>query len=492
MRLLFTASFLLLGGPSAHAQSPLIGARYFSGWYNCSLHPRPSCWSHFQGFSPTGEPTPNFFPFYPERLPTLGLYTTALDTVVAEVHAADAALDYWSILYYDADAACAAADPNLAFCLDSALTFMLENSTAVWANTRRLQFYITYSNDVDRGSGAMFVGPAGQAAWQSRMRTWLRAMAHPRYLRVNGRPVFEVLIPDIFVAQCGGSVDAANALLAQFRAAGVAAGVGEVLIGGSWQLPSTPSAPPAPRPHPAGFMHYPDTDILCDPAAPCDLGALHSATLQQCFAACNATSSCTALVFSPSGSNCTLKSQAGPGAGAPGRDAWVRVLDQTAYDFTSTYNAAPPVCPGEPNWVCPQYRNSWWPNATPSGARIFPYTDCSNYQAAARGNHSLDAVPYLPNVIAGFDPRPWEEQAPSFAAPTEAEWEAALVQARALVMAPGNTKFGFPDASAPSGVQPAVCVYAWNELGEGGIVAPTAGSGTMMLDVLARVFPRAP
>jgi hypothetical protein len=64
----------------------------------------------------------------------------------------------------------------------------------------------------------MFVGPAGQAAWQSRMRTWLRAMAHPRYLKVNGRPVFEVLIPDIFVAQCGGSVDAANALLAQFAA----------------------------------------------------------------------------------------------------------------------------------------------------------------------------------------------------------------------------------------------------------------------------------
>ena len=68
-------------------------------------------------------------------------------------------------------------------------------------------------------------------------------------------------------------------------------------------------------------------------------------------------------------------------------------------------------------------------------------------------------------------------------------WEAALLQARGLAAGAGNDKFGFPDATAPSGVRGAVMIYAWNELGEGGIVAPTMGAGTMMLDVLARVFP---
>ena len=114
-------------------------------------------------------------------------------------------------------------------------------------------------------------------------------------------------------------------------------------------------------------MHYPGTDIAC--SGGCDLGSLPSASLQQCAAACNATAGCAALVYLAAGSNCTLKGAAGPGAPRAGADAYVRVLDAVAWDFTATYNAAPPVCPGEPNWVCPRYANSWWPNATPAGAR---------------------------------------------------------------------------------------------------------------------------
>jgi len=74
-------------------------------------------------------------------------------------------------------------------------------------------------------------------------------------------------------------------------------------------------------------------------------------------------------------------------------------------------------------------------------------------------------VPYLPNVIAGFDPRPWEEQGPSFTDPTRAEWAAALTQARDLVADPANSIFGLPDASSPTGLRPAISIYAWNELG---------------------------
>ena len=68
------------------------------------------------------------------------------------------------------------------------------------------------------------------------------------------------------------------------------------------------------------------------------------------------------------------------------------------------------------------------PNATASGGKVFPYEECGVYQGFARLNHTGDDVPYVPNVIAGFDPRPWEEHSPSFAMPNQTEWEAALQQ----------------------------------------------------------------
>ena len=49
---------------------------------------------------------------------------------------------------------------------------------------------------------------------------------------------------------------------------------------------------------------------------------------------------------------------------------------------------------------------------------------------------------------------------------------------------------GVYNATAPGGVRPAVSIYAWNEFGEGGIVAPTRGDGTMKIDVIAEVFGR--
>ena len=55
--------------------------------------------------------------------------------------------------------------------------------------------------------------------------------------------------------------------------------------------------------------------------------------------------------------------------------------------------------------VCSRYVHSWFPNATATGAKIFPYAETGSYQGIARTNHSHDRVPYLANVIAGFDPR---------------------------------------------------------------------------------------
>ena len=65
--------------------------------------------------------------------------------------------------------------------------------------------------------------------------------------------------------------------------------------------------------------------------------------------------------------------------------------------------------------------------------------------------------------------------------------EAVLRQVREQALDPANN-FGFPDKSLPRGVQPAVNIYAWNEYGEGGIMAPTQGDGYMKLETIAKVF----
>lgn len=248
--------------------------------------------------------------------------------------------------------------------------------------------------------------------------------------------------------------------------------------------PSVPGTPgSAPLPHPEGYMQYNTTDIPCDS---CNLAKLQGETFFSCSSACNTTGACTAFVLYPN-STCQLKSSAGPGAGGSG-NTFVRVLDPVSYEWRGTYNDAQPVCPDQPNWECQRYINSWFPNATANGAKLFPYEECSSYQAAARGNQTNDPVPYLPNVIAGFDPRPWEEHGASFIAPTGAEFTAALTQLYTLLSDSNNRVFGFPDDSAPNGVRPAGTVYAWNEFGEGGICAPTVGSGTALVDALSNVF----
>jgi hypothetical protein len=49
-----------------------------------------------------------------------------------------------------------------------------------------------------------------------------------------------------------------------------------------------------------------------------------------------------------------------------------------------------------------------------------------------------------------------------------------------------SSRFGFPLPGG--GVQPALTIYAWNEFGEGGMVAPTRGDRYMKLEAIEQVF----
>ena len=196
----------------------LVGAHYFSGWYE---EPADK-YSHFHGFALDGTAVDNFFPYFPARVPLLGNLTTSEETIVREIAAADKALDFFDVLYYDTgDAATCGPnpDPNLDYCVDTALAFML-NSTKAWLGVKRLRFFISYSNDRDRQAPGRFVGPSGENAWNSLVKTWVRAMAHPRYLKINGRPVFKVLIPEVFFGvECGSNATLMGERLEALRTA---------------------------------------------------------------------------------------------------------------------------------------------------------------------------------------------------------------------------------------------------------------------------------
>lgn len=292
----------------------LAGAHYFSGWSrDCPSGSKPGCYSHFHGFTPTGQPTKDWFPDYPDRTPLLGMLTTDEVTVSREVAEADTALDFFDMLYYDGGPHCGAnEDPGLSFCLDSSLAFML-NSTTMWQNTSRLHFFISYSNDIDRNRKDIFVGSAGDLKWKALVKTWTMAMMHHRYLKINNRPVFKILIPDIFVNECGGNTSLATLRLGELRAAAKALGLDNPLIGGGWENPSIPATGemPTPRPHPHGYMLYPTTDVACPGGCTIKTAAV-AGGVESCQALCNATAGCSTVTMGRvNTSSCRLLSSDG-------------------------------------------------------------------------------------------------------------------------------------------------------------------------------------
>jgi hypothetical protein len=91
--------------------------------------------------------------------------------------------------------------------------------------------------------------------------------------------------------------------------------------------------------------------------------------------------------------------------------------------------------------------------------------------------------PYVPYVPAGWDPKPWRDPRPSFAFPTREEWTAALKRVKAALDL--HPSLGIP---AKEDRKKMLLIYAWNEFGEGGIMAPTRGEQEMKLQAVREVF----
>ena len=346
----------------------LVGVEYFAGWWE-SL---PNKW-HGKGWT-TNEP--DWRAQFPGRVPLLGSYNDqpTMDREIAA--AASHGVDFFSILWYFPRAG--SRQETEAHLLNRGLENFLRSTNAV-----RMRFMIEYCN-------APSFCATNDAEWSTCINTWVAAMKHPSYLRVDGRLVFKIHGADQFLQTHQRDLQLCERRLAQLRDAVRASGLGEVLIGG-------------------GVMS---------------------------------------------------RSQVKPAN-----------LVAKLFDFTATYMSIPEVEVREAD---------------------HPFASLAVEARQARVLHANDPVPWVPYLAAGWNPRPWTHPGAEthhrrfFTFPTRSEWLDELRSLKADLAKYPN--FGLPRATGAR--QPVFTIYAWNEFGEGGIVAPTEGEGYMKLEAIREVFAR--
>jgi hypothetical protein len=129
------------------------------------------------------------------------------------------------------------------------------------------------------------------------------------------------------------------------------------------------------------------------------------------------------------------------------------------------------------------------PNAEEREAE-HPYATLAAQARETLEHRARDPLPWMPYIAAGWNPRPWHhpKAAPHyqrfFTFPTREEFAAELRNLKESFTQ--HPSLGLPRRDGTT--QKAFTIYAWNEFGEGGIVAPTKGSGTMMLEAIRDVF----
>lgn len=128
------------------------------------------------------------------------------------------------------------------------------------------------------------------------------------------------------------------------------------------------------------------------------------------------------------------------------------------FDFTCTYMDVPNL---------------------PKKADAHPFEELDSYITAGRMKHVADKIPYMPFVAVGWSPDPWNDPRPSFSFPTKKEWKNTLLRVKKDLL--DHEQLGLPCAKA-------FTIYAWNEFGEGGILAPTQKEQYSRLAVVKEVF----
>ncbi|MCL5270215.1 MAG: hypothetical protein M1457_06635 [bacterium] len=119
-----------------------------------------------------------------------------------------------------------------------------------------------------------------------------------------------------------------------------------------------------------------------------------------------------------------------------------------------------------------------------TGEEDHPYETEVDYARELRRAQMNSLIPYMAFTAAGWNPRPWHDPRPKFALPDRAQWKAELERMARDVAAMPN--LGIPLTGGAR--QKVFTIYAWNEFGEGGFVAPTRGESYMKLECIKEVF----
>ena len=115
----------------------------------------------------------------------------------------------------------------------------------------------------------------------------------------------------------------------------------------------------------------------------------------------------------------------------------------------------------------------------------YPYQLLADFAVKGRIGHGDEAIPHVPYVPAGWNPRPWlYPTRPFFAQPDSDQFVKALKQVKSDLDT--YEHLGVPLGNGRR--QKMFTIYAWNEFGEGGFIAPTKGAGYMKLKAIREVF----
>lgn len=119
----------------------------------------------------------------------------------------------------------------------------------------------------------------------------------------------------------------------------------------------------------------------------------------------------------------------------------------------------------------------------PQREQDYPYEDLTTWAKQIRDIRKTDVLNWVPYFPAGWNSKPCKVRA-NFSFPTREQWKKGLEEFKRELLATPN--FGFPRKDGTT--QKAFTIYAWNEFGEGGILAPTVVDQYMKLEVIKEVF----
>jgi hypothetical protein len=103
-------------------------------------------------------------------------------------------------------------------------------------------------------------------------------------------------------------------------------------------------------------------------------------------------------------------------------------------------------------------------------------------------NESGSLLPWFVPVISGWDRRPWKEDPSHGLDGVSSDDNCAANAAQFLRHLRIQRDFAVSGSRGYPGIPPVINMYAWNEYGEGGFIAPSRRYGWTLLDQVRRTF----